>query len=421
MTMSQRDAAHDLDVMVDLTRQMGETFELAPLLRTIEQAARSALDSERATVFLYNPEADELYSKVATGTQTIKFQADRGIAGKAARTKSIIVVPDAYADSRFNPEIDKKTGYQTRNLLTLPLVTPDGQMIGVLQLLNKTTGDFTPQDERLATALGALTALAIKRQMLLDEAATKRRLEHDLNVARDIQRRLLPKENPRLDGFDITGWNQPADQTGGDCYDFRQLDNGRLSFMIADAMGHGIGPALIVAQCRAILRAVTDSEDELGTIATRVNNLLCEDLAAGRFVTICFGVLDAPAARIDYLSAGQGPVLVFREATGTAEAFMPSSMPMGVMPDMLMDLADPIRLAPGDIFLLLTDGFLEWQRPDGQQYGRDRLVEVLRRHRSQPTAQLIQTIYQDVLRFSGSTPQADDLTAIAIKRRMETS
>ena len=410
------DTAHDLEVLVEVARRMGETFELVPLLRTIEQAGLSALGCERATIFLYDRERDELYSKVATGTDEIRFSAKLGIAGEAAQTRSVVIVADAYADARFNAEIDKRTGYRTRNLLTLPLITPDGEVIGVLQVLNKRDGSFSPRDEVLAGALGSLAAIAIKRQMLLDEAAVKQRLEHDLTIARDIQRRLLPKENPRLEGFDIAGWNQPADQTGGDCYDFRELGGNRLAFMIADATGHGIGPALIIAQCRALIRAVTDARDDLSVIAGKVNNLLCEDLPPDRFVTICFGILDAGAARLDYVSGGQGPLLLFRAATGEVEQFDATGLPMGVLPDTTMELADPIELAPGDIFILLTDGFLEWARPDGQQYGQERLVELVRTHRDQSCPDLIQTIYQDVLRFADGSSQLDDLTAILIKR-----
>ncbi len=416
MSAPNHDVTHDLEVLVEVARRMGETFELDLLLQTIEQAGRSALGCERATIFLYDHRTDELYSKVATGTGEIRFSAKLGIAGEAATTRSVIVVPDAYADPRFNPEIDKRTGYRTRNMLTLPLITPDGEVIGVLQVLNKLDRAFLPRDETLAGALGSLTGIAVKRQMLLDEAAVKQRLEHDLNIARDIQRQLLPKENPKVKGFDIAGWNQPADQTGGDCYDFREVDDHRLAFMIADATGHGIGPALIIAQCRALIRAVNEASDELSVIAGKANNLLCEDLPDDRFVTVCFGLLDAGTARVDYVSAGHGPLLLFHAGTGEVEQFSATGLPMGIMPDATADPADPIHLERGDIFVLLTDGFTEWARPDGELYGEKRLVELIRKQRDRPCADLIRTLYEDVLRFAENSSQLDDLTAILIKR-----
>lgn len=408
--------SHHLRILIDISQQMSRTFHLRPLLETIEQASRSALGCERATIFLYDAGTDELYSEIATGTDKIRFPANRGIAGEAARTRCVVIVPDAYADPRFNPEIDRKTGYQTRNLLTLPLVTPDDDVIGVLQLLNKERGSFNHGDEQLAEALGSLTAIAIKRQMLMDEAAIKQKLERDLDIAREIQSGLLPQRDPQFDTFDIAGWNRPADQTGGDCYDFLELDDGQLLFMIADATGHGIGPALIVAQCRAMIRAVADSTTELVTIATTVNDLLCHDLTCGRFVTSCFGLLDPAAKRIDYVSAGHGPMLVYRAASREVESFNACGMPLGIVPGNELDLSTPVELQPGDMFVLLTDGFAEWAGPDRQLYGQRRVNQFLIDHADLAASDLIAALYRDVLTHAGSTPQLDDLTAIVIKR-----
>lgn len=410
------DALHDLNVLVDVARRLGETFDLDSLLERIAQAGRTALNCERATVYLYDAVRDELHSKIATGTGEIRFSATRGIAGDAVKTRSVVLVADAYADSRFNPDVDLRTGYRTRNLLTLPLIAPDGEVVGVLQVLNKIGGQFSENDQLLAGALGSLTGVAIKRQMLLDESEAKRRLERDLNIARDIQQRLLPKRVPNVPGYDIAGWNLPADQTGGDAYDFFPLTTGRIGLMIADATGHGIGPALIVSQCRSVLRATADDRDTPVGPIRRLNDLLCEDLPTDRFVTLCFGILDAAEHRLDYVSGGHGPQLHFQAATGQAQILGATGLPLGIMPNMEIEPADPVRFAPDDIFVMITDGFLEWADPDGKQYNHERLVELLRRHRDQPCAELIQTIYHDVLNFAHGTPQLDDLTVVLIRR-----
>lgn len=415
MPSPKDDTARDLHVLVGVAHRLAETFELAPLLKTIEEASLAALGCDRATVFLYDATAEELYSKVATGVESIRIPLSRGIAGEAARTRSIIHVPDAYADARFNREVDRATGYRTRNLLTVPLVTPDGDLMGVLQVLNKLSGDFTAHDEMIAGALGALTGTALKRQMLLDEAAVKQRLERDLNIARSIQQQLLPARAPEVPGFDVAGWNRPADQTGGDCYDFRALDASRVAVMIADATGHGIGPALIVAQCRSLLRALADGGDRLAEVAGRVNALLYEDLPDDRFVTTCFGVLDATAARFAYVSAGHGPLFVVR-ATGEVESRPATGLPMGVIPQTDIEQPEEVDFGPGDLFVLMTDGFTEWHGPDGGQYGEQRLIDMIIRHRDRPCAEIIETLYHDVLQFGRGSPQLDDLTAVLIKR-----
>jgi sigma-B regulation protein RsbU (phosphoserine phosphatase) len=410
------DAVHDLGVLVEVACRLGETFELDPLLKTIEQAGLSALSCERATVFLYDPECDELYSRVATGTSEIRFPAGLGIAGEAAQTRKVIHVPDAYADPRFNADIDRRTGYRTRNLLTVPLVAPDGQLMGVLQALNKRSGAFVPADEAVAAALGALTGVAIKRQMLLDAAAIKQRLERELDIARQIQQQLLPKKNPVLPGFEMAGWNRPADSTGGDCYDFFLVDDERLALVVADATGHGIGPALIMTQCRALLRAVSQSSYDLSQIARRVNNLLCSDLPSDRFVTVFHGLLDAREGCVKYVSAGHGPMLHFKAATGEIRQFGATGLPMGIVMDADMPCGEPIMLAPGDLFVVLTDGFIEWPRSDGELYGEARMEALLRRHCHERPERLIEILHQDVKAFSEGTPQGDDLTVVVVKR-----
>ena len=415
----RRNTDRHLSVLIEVVRQMSETFELVPLLNAAEQAGRFALGCERATIFLYDPQTDELHSKVATGTGEIRFPAKLGIAGEAVRTKAVVVVHDAYADPRFNPEIDRQTGFRTRNMLTLPLVGPEGEVIGALQLLNKVQGQFDDRDENLAAGLGSLIGIAVKRQILLDTAAEKERLEHDLNVARQIQMEMLPKQKPAVKGFDVAGWNRPADQTGGDCYGFLPLDGGRLLFLIADASGHGIGPALVVTQCRAMIRALADRAEDPAAIASRLNSLLYEDLPAGRFVTACFGILDPETRQVNYISAGHGPLLLYHAATGEVETFGATGLPMAILEDSDYRQGPPISFQPGDMFCLLTDGFVEWARPDGELYGPARLSRLLAEHHKESCEEIIQAIQDDVREFSQGTPQADDLTAVIIKRSDE--
>jgi len=303
----------DLHTLLEVARELGATMELMPLLRKVEWAVRQVLDCDRVTVFLHDPGTDELFSLVATGAEQIRFAAHLGIAGEAFQGRRLVTVHDAYADKRFNRAIDKATGYRTHNILTFPMQGYDGSVVGVLQALNKRDGVFDGVDEERAADLGRLAGVAIQRQMLLDEFAHKQRLERDLALARDIQQRLLPKSDPKVPGYAIAGWSKPADATGGDCYDYVPLEDGRLGIFLADATGHGIGPALIVSECRALIRALGTSVDDPAAILRRANILLNADLDSGRFVTTFFGVLEPSGHTLPYLSAGQGPVLHYQD------------------------------------------------------------------------------------------------------------
>jgi len=406
----------DLKTLLDVTRQLAVTIELPALLASVERAARQVLRCERASVFLYDAKEQELYSKVATGVEQLRIPATQGITGQVVRTREVINVPDAYADPRFNPEVDKQTGFKTRNLLTFPLIDHDGELVGVLQLLNKRGDSFDEHDEMLGQALCAQVAVALQRQLLLEQYAEKRRMEYDLSIARSIQQQFLPQDDPAVRGFDIAGWNKPADETGGDYYDFLMLPDGEMVIVVADATGHGIGPALVITACRAILRAVSSLTREISSALGKANDLLCEDLSGGRFVTAFVGLLKPEQGVLQYMSAGQGPLLLYRAATGEVEQLEATELPLGVAPWSDSVLVEQVSLSRGDIMLVLTDGFFEWTGPDDEEFGMGRVAEVVRGDGGQSSGRLIQQIYEAVIKFGGSSPQRDDLTAVVIKR-----
>ncbi len=407
----------DLQTVLAVSRDLAATTELQPLLSKVEQAARSVLNCERATVFLYDADRGELYSRMATGVDEIRFSASRGIAGEVVRTGRVINVPHAYTDSRFNPEIDRKTGFRTRNLLSFPLIGFDNSTIGVLQVLNKTAGEFDPWDADLVRTFGAQVGVAVQRQMLLEQYAEKQRIQRDLNLARDIQQGLLPTEPPDIDGFDIAGWNTPADETGGDCFSYLALDRGRLAVFLADATGHGIGPALVIAECRALFQAIVSVTDDLATLVTRVNNLLVADLPGDRFVTAFFGLLSPGNGTLSYLSAGQGPLFKYTAATRHVDELPAGGPPLGILRGAPYAPPDRWTMQPGDMMVLVTDGFFEWADRAERQFGTERLATVIVEHHHRPAAEIIQRLHKAVLRFADGTPQADDLTAMVIRKR----
>ncbi len=406
----------DLRAVLEVSRKLAATTELPPLLEMVESAARSVLCCDRATVFLFDATANELYSQVATGVQEIRFPATHGIAGEAVRTGDVIIVPDAYADARFNPEIDKKTGYRTRNMITIPMLGIDGEVVGVLQMLNKFDGEFDDWDKELARTFGAQVGVALQRQLLLEHYAEKQKLQHDLSVARDIQQGLIPKEGASAEGFEIAGWNRPADETGGDCYDYSENDDGSLAITIADATGHGIGPALMIAECRALFRAASSITRDVKEITTKVNDLLCDDLPDDRFVTAFFGIVCPKTKSITYLSAGHGPIILYRKATDTIEELPANGFPLGIMPDAPWPEPDVFEMQPGDMLVVVTDGFFEWKNAQREQYGTHRLCEAIRRARHLPCSELIETLHRQVREFVGDMVQDDDLTALVVKK-----
>ncbi|MHC5113867.1 MAG: SpoIIE family protein phosphatase [Planctomycetota bacterium] len=270
----------------------------------------------------------------------------------------------------------------------------------------------------LANTFNDMTAdLRAHVDTIAAERASREKIERDLDLARDIQRGLLPKSQPELPGFDLAGWNQAADKTGGDYFDWLELGDGRTIMTLADVTGHGIGPALIVAVCRAYMRASASGESiDLGAAVSRVNDLLHEDMPDGRFVTAAVGILDPARNRMALVSAGQAPMLFYRAATGTLENWDADAMPLGIMPGMSFGDARTIAFEPGDVLVLTTDGFFEWANADGELFGTERLEAFVRDHHQLGAHDMISALHEAVLAHAAGTEQADDLTAMVIRR-----
>ena len=179
----------------------------------------------------------------------------------------------------------------------------------------------------------------------LREAREVERIRGELETARTIQQALLPKEAPRLAGYDVAGWNQPADQTGGDYFGWQALPDGRVAFTLADVTGHGIGAALIAATCHAYTRAGMAEQSDLGAIVSHLNRLLCDDLPPGKLVTFVAAALEPADGRLDLLSAGHGPLLLYTAADDRVQSFDAHGIPFGIIPTMPYGPPQKIRLA----------------------------------------------------------------------------
>lgn len=253
----------------------------------------------------------------------------------------------------------------------------------------------------------------------LREAATRRqldRVQHDLQTARDIQQALLPQMPPELPGFAIAGWNNPADNTGGDFYDWEFMSDGRLMVVLGDVTGHGIGPALLAVACRAYARSSFAVHTDLLTAMTQLNAEISRDLGPSRFVTLAAVACSSGTGELEIISAGHGPLLLYSGADDCFHQIDSQAVPLGILPDFDSEPSAKVRLESGDIFLLITDGFVEFENSVKEQFGRQRLEQSVRNSRCLLPDQIIKNVYDAVVRFSNGTNQQDDLTAVLIKR-----
>ncbi len=256
------------------------------------------------------------------------------------------------------------------------------------------------------------------------------RIEDDLQVARRIQQSALPERIPYLEGFDIDAFSDSADETGGDTYDvigYRVDDQGRtiaLSvdnadralLLLADATGHGVGPALSATQIRAMLRMAVRSGTSLERIVHNVNQQLCDDLFGGRFITAWLAIVDTKNGSLTSFSAGQAPLLHFHADQQRTEILQADAPPFGIMRDLAVLAHSPRAMHPGDIFAVLSDGVFETTNADGEQFGIERAVDIIVNHHEGTAGLMVTRLRQALAQFSPGVKSLDDRTAIIVKR-----
>ena len=407
----------DMEAILAVTTKLAAPFDLMTMLAEVVNAAKQVLHADRGSVWLYDAAADQLVLEIATGITPVRISASAGIAGACARDRRIINVPDCYADERFNPEVDRRSGYRTRCMLTLPLVDHKDVLVGVMQVLNKANGVFDENDEALATVLAAQCAVALQRVRMTESLIEGERMRQELEMAREVQVSTLPAAMPQIADYDVAGLSRPAQQTGGDTFDLSGVNQGLL-IVLGDATGHGIAPALSVTQMQAMLRIAFRLGADLETAFKQVNNQLADTLAQDRFITAFIGFLDPSTHRIRFHSGGQGPILHYQAVTRTCVRYKPTSFPLGAMPVSQLRQAVTLEMMPGDILVLLSDGIYEYRDAHDEQFGEKRVGELVAAHGGESMKMLLDTLLKSVDAFARGAPQEDDMTAVLVKREL---
>lgn len=412
---SRRLSPTDIEAILSVTRALAAPFDLHVMLAQVAAEAAAVLRAERASVWLHDAERNEIHIEFASDVGAVRLPVGTGLAGQCARDRVIINVPDCYADPRFNRAIDLETGFRSRCCLTVPLIDHLGQLVGVLQALNKSRGVFDAADESLAEAVAAQCAMALSRARMTDELLAAQRLQQEMALASAVQRSTLPGQMPRLPGYDMDAVFKPASMTGGDTFDVAPVSQGLL-ILLADATGHGLAPALTVTRMHAMLRMALRMEADLETAYGHVNDLLVSERDESPFVTACIALLEPALHRLRFLSAGQGPILHYVAAEGQCRRYGPNGLPLGAVAAAALRPTVSLQMAPGDWFVLLSDGVFECASPLGELLGRERVEQVVRDGAGEAPAAMVERLLAAVAQHRGGLPQDDDITMVVLKR-----
>jgi len=408
-----------LSRLVEVTHSLAAEIDLTKLLDVIARQACRALDCDRASVFQYDGDTHELFTVLATELEVseIRIPLDRGIAGHVARTRQLANVPDPAADPRWNPDVDRATGYRTTSILAAPLLSPHtGNLIGVISLLNKNNGGFDALDEELLTSFSQHAGIAIHRAHLVEELRRQGQIQASLNVAREVQRGFMPDKLPSIPGYEVDTWWFPNEAVGGDYCDVVPLRDGRMGLVIADVSGHGLGPSLLMASVRAALRALILEHTSTEVLLNMLSHALLSDLQDGRFITMVLAALDAEKHCVEFANAGHAPALHYRAASDSFHELEATGLPLGVLDRPEYPSGPPFQMEVGDLVLLCTDGIVEAMNEESQQFGQKRLEEIVRRMARHPVPELTHAIGDAVsAHYIGESPP-DDLTVLCVRR-----
>ena len=411
-----------LRMLLDITKKISRSLDLQEVLNLVMDTLDSLIPYDAAGIFVLQcvdrallPEGEEpctFKSEAVRGydideLSDLHLKLGEGFIGSVALSGQPIISPDVRNDPVYINARDR-----TRSEMVAPIISND-EVIGVFDLESDELNAYSNDDLEVLMLLASQVAIIIEKVMLHEQLIEKKRLEGQLEVARQVQLELLPAKDPELPGYDISAYNFPTEEVSGDYYDWVRIYNDEIAIVIADVAGKGVPAAILMAFLRASLRAATHIGYSTNISMSKVNYLLYESIERNQFVTAFHAVLDASNKTLSYSNAGHNPPLLIN-AKGEARFIEYGEQPLGMFPGTRYHRYH-LLLEPGDVMVLYTDGATEAQSPAGEEFGRDRLAQAVNEHYEKPAREMIASLQMAVLDWTDQVGSNDDVTFFIIK------
>ena len=391
----------ELEAIYEVGLAIASTLDLDQLSEGILQRAVSLCDARVGALYLLEDEQLKLRGTIGGDARPLLKKDGR-------RVQELLAATD-----RVEQDVLPGAGY--------PLAVPidiDGKLRGLLAVADKESregvGPFEEADRRTLGLFATQAAIALENARLHQQALEKERLEREMELAAEIQQRLLPKGTPTLPGFELAGWNRPARQVGGDYYGFLSLGGGRVGLVVADVTGKGMPAALLVSTLHSALRLLLDGSELAPPLFSQLNEHIVDSSSPNKFITLILVEVDPSTAALRYLNAGHNPGLLVQD-NGRVVELPAGGMPLGLRGGSRYD-SRGLQINPGDLLCLYSDGITECESGEEEEFGLERLREILCREKTQPLPAIAQAIDRATREFAQDRPQGDDQTLVLLRR-----
>ncbi|MBU2445863.1 MAG: SpoIIE family protein phosphatase [Bacteroidetes bacterium] len=417
--MIQELSRKNLEALILAFETISSSLDSQEILNRVMEQACGLLNAEAASIFLVDEKSNTINLKVATNLteaqiKKIKVPIGSGLVGFVAQTGEIVNILDAQNDSRFYSKVDSETGFVTKSCLTVPLIIDD-KVTGVLQVLNKKNEpSFVHEDEILLKEFSRLVAVTLDKAFLHAEVVEKKKMEFDLKLATTIQDKLLPFEELHTGNFSFRGFYKPAKFVSGDYFDYYKYSDDEVFFTIGDVSGKGSQASLIMATAKAYLSASLESNTPFIDMINNFNRFLSLNTPEDKFITMFLGLMDVKSGIVKYVNAGHEPPIIIRRS-GQLEEISSTGLMMGIVENWNYNV-ESFQLGKNDSLFIYTDGVTEASDMNSNQFGLERLKDILKRETSKPT-KIFQTLPENLSAFTGQAEQFDDITFLVIHHK----
>jgi serine phosphatase RsbU (regulator of sigma subunit) len=388
-------------------------------LRQIVALVFEAVPADRCLIMMRDDASEDLKVAVARlrdrEGEVGEIRVSRSVMEEVIGQGRSVLTSDAQHDPRFAGST--MTIQNIRSVLAVPLGVGE-KVFGIIYADSPIAeGRFSEDHLKVLTTLASVAAIRVENARLLEEQWDRERLEHELQLASEIQQRFQPTAPPVVEGYEFQGISFPCYEIGGDYYDFIERDDGRLVIALGDVSGKGTAAALLMSSLHAAVHAQASANHSLGETITAVNRYLAENIPSNRFVTLFYAELDPLSGALSFLNAGHNPPIIVH-AAGTVEHLASGGLPLGIKADATFR-EGRTQLQAGDVLVVYSDGVSEAGNPSGEEFGTTRLYEVIAHNMDASAAGIRDRIEAALTKWSQGTPAADDITLVIVKRQAE--